>query len=109
MGTFINETIVVLGRSDKFDEVYSRAQSLFTNSDEEFGRVGSLVSEVVETLRNNFRTFFIAPDGSKLGWDTYEEYSKRRQEFCEWMNEFGDVKYVFVKFGECDHAIVRSR
>ena len=46
----------------------------------------SLVSNLVVHIVNGGGSFFISPDGSKLGWDTSIGVSEAREKFIQWLN-----------------------
>lgn len=46
---------------------------------------GLPVSEIVKSPVNGYRSFFIAPDGSKEGWDASDEGDRRRETFKHWL------------------------
>lgn len=74
MGYIRHRTLVVHGWSDKeVIEAYAKATS-------EFNAVGhgSLVSGLVGTTVNGGMSFFIAPDGSKEGWEDSDKCDKAR-------------------------------
>ena len=60
-----------------------------------FGDV--LVSELVSSGVNGIKSFFVAPDGSKEGWDAAEIGDAKRNEFIKWL-ETG-------RYGSSDYAI----
>ena len=44
-----------------------------------------LVSNMVTANVNNYRAFFIAPDGSKEGWSASDEGNECRKDFLDWV------------------------
>lgn len=63
------------------------------------------VSEIVEAQMNGLRAFFIAPDGSKEGWDTSNEGDVAREAFVTWLmsdQRVGVWDWVEVQFGDDD-------
>jgi hypothetical protein len=82
-----------------------------------FGRRLWEVSELTPESTNGYRSFFVAPDGSKEGWDTSDAGDGARQQFIDWLDaqryEDGStsLSWVVVAFGEDDHkppAIIRD-
>lgn len=53
---------------------------------------GNLVTEVIKSNINGYNTFFIAPDGSKEGWEDSDIGDKNRSLFLSYIK------------GECDYA-----
>jgi len=46
-----------------------------------------LVSELISYRINGGKSFFIAPDGSKEGWDESNQMNESRESFIDWVNE----------------------
>lgn len=71
-----------------------------------------LISNIVQGLANAQDSFFIAPDGSKEGWDTSDIGNNARAEFLDWLskNDENYCDYIEVCFGGDDSAddITRS-
>ena len=68
-----------------------------------------MVSDIVESKINGYVSFFIAPDGSKEGWDASDLGDSRRKEFIDWSKNVdiegekdGDTyfKYAEVMYGD---------
>ena len=72
-----------------------------------------LVSEIISTITNYGASFFIAPDGSKEGWDTSKCIDEAREELLDWLKNHKDnyTDYIEVRFGGDDEheLIVRSK
>lgn len=71
-----------------------------------------LVSDIVHGITNSQASFFIAPDGSKEGWNDSKKSDEARKEFLDWLlqNEnFSD--YIEVRFGGDDEydTVIRSK
>lgn len=60
-----------------------------------------MVSPLMISLVNEYYTFFIAPDGSKEGWDTSDEGDEQRRQFIDWIIsqsfEDGSNPYAWAK------------
>jgi hypothetical protein len=69
------------------------------------------VSEVVGSPVNGYRSFFVAPDGSKEGWDESAKGDLQRAEFTAWLNaqryEDGSsaLGWVEVFYGDDERAV----
>lgn len=80
----------------RFDKVYNKAKELFDD----------LVSEPIKSNMNGYISFFIAPDGSKEGWDVSDEGDSNRKILCAYIDSlsFEDgsnaIKYVDVSYDE---------
>ena len=117
MGYIKHHTIVVTGWQDeKVKEAHSKAKELFDKHFEEepIHDGGSrLVSDIIDGMTNGQLSFFIAPDGSKEGWETSNNGNSARKEFLDWMNKSSDnyCDYVEVVFGGDDEHenIIRSK
>jgi hypothetical protein len=118
MGYVKHNAIVVTGwNAEKVNEARLKAIEIFERcfNDEPMVKpyVGKLISEVVYGLTNNQCSFFIAPDGSKEGWQTSDNGDKARDEFCDWLNREPDnfSDYVEIVFGgdDSNEKIVRSK
>ena len=73
-----------------------------------FGKVSSfgypsaevLVSDMMTGIANEQYTFFIAPDGSKEGWEPSNDCDDAREEFLNWLRDSQlFVDYVQISFG----------
>lgn len=51
------------------------------------GIFDGLVTDVIESNTNGYKSFFIAPDGSKEGWAESSEGDRNRSKFIKWVNE----------------------
>ncbi len=65
----------------------------YKNAIEIFGK--ELVTEIKTSVINKYYSFFVAPDGSKEGWEESDKYDKKRKEFIEW------IKKVNKKYNIC--------
>ena len=48
--------------------------------------LGLFVSNITKEVTNGYRSFLIAPDGSKEGWDTSDAMDCAREAWKEWAN-----------------------
>ncbi|MGK0606764.1 hypothetical protein [Enterococcus gilvus] len=80
--------------NEELSLVYEKAKNLF----------GSLVSEIIVSPVNGYKTFFIASSGSKVGWEEYDQHENRRQELADYIDslrfddnssliQFADISY----------------
>ncbi len=73
------------------------------------------VSPIVQSQMNGWWTFFVAPDGSKEGWDESDAGDAKRESFIEWLERarYSDgsssLKWVEVQYGdeEGDNRVLR--
>lgn len=90
MGYIRHYAIVVTSYSDeKIKPLHKKAKKIF----------GKLVSNIVQSKRNGFETFFIGPDGSKLGWETSNKGIKKRSKFISILQKKG-VTYCEFFYGD---------
>lgn len=71
-----------------------------------------LVSEIITGLSNGMQSFFIAPDGSKEGWETSEKSDVAREKFLNWIDTTKNYcEYIEVRFGGDDDFcnIIKSK
>jgi hypothetical protein len=116
MGYIKHNAIIVTGwQEDKVLEARNKAIEIFEEqfSGELIERHGSkLIGEIISGLTNGQSSFFIAPDGSKEGWDTSKNGDIAREQFCKWLDSEQDnyCDYIEVRFGGDDEHenIVRS-
>lgn len=106
MGYIKHNAIVVTGSmhdSHKLHKAYDKARELF-------GYNG--VSDILQSPLNNYISFFIAPDGSKEGWDDSNEGDSKRKQLADYIDSlaYGDgstsVQFVDVSYDEEHEAEV---
>lgn len=104
MGTTIHHTVVVSCFSkEKAEKARQKAIEIYKDHNSVHdGDTSRIISEVVRGLRNDISSFFIAPDGSKEGWDASNYSDVARNKFVEYMLNDADQLYcdfVVVEFG----------
>lgn len=116
MGHMRHNAIVVSSWKDALiEEAHDEAVAIF-NAGHGVDRQFDLVTQITEPSINGYRTFLVAPDGSKEGWSASDEFDTRRDKFVEWMEskryEDGSTSltYVEVQFADDDREtkIVRD-
>jgi len=107
MGYIKNHAIVVTSFDDKLLlKCRLLAKKIFKEEfmkDEYLPKEGSnLVSSVVSGIINNTTSFFIAPDGSKEGWETSDCGDRARKRTIDMIKDVGGgaVSYVELFFAE---------
>ena len=96
MGYMRHHAIIVTADTDRIRPAFNRAVSLF----------GGLVSALVPAAVNDYRTFIVAPDGSKEGWDVSDDHDRKRHAFIDWINgqRWADgstpYKWAEVQYGD---------
>lgn len=102
MGHWCQHAIVVTSYGVHVVRAHRKATELF----------GFLVSPVVDSKRNGYKSFFVAPDGSKEGWDASNQMDVARGDFMEWAQKKPQLKAVEVSFADNEGSqahVVRSR
>lgn len=103
MGYIKHHGIAVTSCIDELiKEAHAKAKSVFKE----------LTSEILNSETNGYKSFFIAPDGSKEGWQTSNNSNDARNAFLDWFKDSDNYcDYIEVVFGGDDEhqAIVRSK
>jgi len=104
MGFIRHDAIVVTSWSDAdIEAAHARALTCFEETCAE-------VTNITGAAMNGYRSFLVAPDGSKEGWTDSDDAEDAREDFVAWLQEDGPlVSYIEVRFGgdEPDEASVR--
>jgi|SRR5216683_3332841 len=102
MGYMRHHAIVVTSYNEKnIKAAHEKALEIFGDS--------------VTAMTNGYCSFFIAPDGSKEGWDTSESGDECRTLFIGWLNEqrFEDrsssFDWVEVQYGDDENETIICR
>lgn len=78
MGYMKHHAIVVSSYDNKLlTKAHAKANEIFENK---------LISNIVDGIINDYQSFFVAPDGSKEGWDESDEHDKKRTKLIEWID-----------------------
>lgn len=100
MGYIKHQAIVVTAQDEDIIAIRNKAIEF-----------GLLCSDVVLGLCNGYRSFLIASDGSKEGWEHSKIYDERRAKWIEWAkaNQEFFFDWVLVSFGgDTDKAWVED-
>lgn len=92
MGYIRHHAIVVTGFDECLDRAHKGAVKI----------LGSLVSEIIKSRMNGYRSFFVAPDGSKEGWNDSEVGDSQRDDFILWLKGQKEmwVCWTEVQYGD---------
>ena len=90
MGYIRHHSIIVTGFGEYITKAHNKALEIFNE----------LVSERVKSVCNGYESFFIAPDGSKAGWDDSIEGDEKRKQFMEWLETADGVSYCEFYYGD---------
>lgn len=78
MGYIRHHAIVVTSWDDaRMKIAHEKAKEIF----------GETVSPIVHSTINGYTSFFVAPDGSKEGWDESDNGDAHRKSFIDWINK----------------------
>tara|TARA_R110000851_G_scaffold147756_1_gene287757 strand:- start:745 stop:1071 length:327 start_codon:yes stop_codon:yes gene_type:complete len=78
MGYIKHHGIAVTSSIDELTkEAHTQAKSIFKER----------TSEIVNSETNGYKSFFIAPDGSKEGWEESNSVNDQRETFVKWVSE----------------------
>lgn len=97
MGYILHHAIVVVGWDDeKIAKAHETARRI----------MGDLVSDVIPSRINGYRSFYIAPDGSKEGWDESETGDEQRARYIKWLadNPKLYLDWMELQFGGDSHT-----
>ncbi len=91
MGYINHHAIVATSWDEKYlAEAHKKALEIF----------GETCTEIVISPVNRYATFFVAPDGSKEGWESSNEGNERRDEFDNWLKANDNyVEAVEIYYG----------
>jgi hypothetical protein len=107
MGYHRHHAIVVTSWKDAgIETAHAEASQIFSTT-------AAKVTPVTEPGVNGYRSFMVAPDGSKEGWSDSDQGDETRQRFIDWMNtqrcEDGSstaLDWVEIGFGGDDWDMV---
>jgi len=75
MSIIRHNSIIVTGYDKNVNKTRTKAKEM-----------GLLVSNIVKSHTNGYLSYFIAPDGSKEGWSTSNEFNDLREEFIKYLD-----------------------
>lgn len=100
MGVIKHSTIVIIGWDKAYMEnVLNKAKEVFNKHFGEEFSGEQLVSNLVPSIMNGDFSFFLAPDGSKEGWEQSNQGDSAREEFVEYLSKQEQCYYIEVDFG----------
>ena len=78
MGYIKHHGIAVTSDIDELiKQAHTQAKSIFKER----------ASEILNSKTNGYKSFFIAPDGSKEGWEESNNEDLQRETFVKWVNQ----------------------
>lgn len=114
MGYMRHHAIVVTSCVENIiEEAHAKAEHIFTNGGRFIPGLRGWVSPISPAATNGYRSFFVAPDGSKDGWGESSDADECRAEFISWLDEqryedgSTNLKWAEVLFGDDEgHAAI---
>ena len=114
MGYMCHHTIVVTGHYDDDGNVTRAKPASFSHDfDIRVAHMkameifkGQLVSPIIKGVANGYGSFFIAPDGSKEGWEPSDDHDDKREQFIKWLDtrryedQSSPFKWAELQFGD---------
>lgn len=94
MGYMRHHAILVTGWGDAIESLHARAEEMFHGV--------AWVSPLSPPQINNYRSFFVAPDGSKEGWATSDAGDAAREDFILSIGDSDCSAWAEVQFGDED-------
>lgn len=86
MGYMCHHAILVISWNDKLAcKAHRKAREIF-NKKTHFGEAIGWVSPLSPPLKNDYRSFFVSPDGSKEGWEDSNTGNVLRKCFLAWLD-----------------------
>lgn len=96
MGYIVHHAIVVTFWDDKIlRDTWREAKRIFSNTN-------CSVTNITTTAVNGYRSYMIAPDGSKYGWDDSVNGMKARTQFIEYLNNYEPYppSWALIQYGD---------
>lgn len=96
MGYIRHHSIVVTSYGETTKLAHDKAKEIF----------GANVSEIVNSNINGYQSFFVAPDGSKEGWEESEQGDKDRALFIQFIeqqkyeNDSNSISFAELFYGD---------
>jgi hypothetical protein len=103
MGYIKAHTIVVTGGKTSVKKAHKVAKEIFNKAFFKDNPYRKLVSSIVDSKMNETFSFFIAPDGSKEGWETSDIGDEARASLLKELKKIAKdtgLDYVELFFGE---------
>lgn len=102
MGYFRHHAIVVTSSGDHLDHAHAEAVRTFE------GTTASVTAPTSAAM-NGYRSFLVAPDGSKEGLGESDRAEAAREQFVAWLREHSMTSWVEVSFGGDDADMIGAR
>lgn len=106
MGYVIHEVIIITCYAEELaKKAHVKAKELLQPLDK--FDPDRIVTDIVLSNINAYYTFFIAPDGSKQGWESAKYFAIQRERFLSWLvlqeeEEGVWYQWVEVKYGKTE-------
>lgn len=95
MGYMRHHAIVVTCFGEKIEIAHKKAKEIIGDE---------LVSAIIDSPINGYKSFFICPDGSKEYWNESDKYEARRTIFIGWLKHEDNYSYnwALIQYGDED-------
>ncbi len=105
MGYMCHHAIIVSSFDKYAEDARNKALEIFENCENRL----SVVSEILTTI-NGTTSFFIAPDGSKEGWNESNSFEEKRKEFINWLKTQYRYDWALIQYGddESDNRLLEA-
>ncbi len=96
MGHIRHHAVVVTSLDEGIEPFHAKAVEIF----------GGAVSAIVNSEVNGYRSFLVAPDGSKEGWEVSADGERRRHEFIAYLTQrrrdhpWDALDWVLIQYGD---------
>nr|WP_121269847.1 hypothetical protein [Pedobacter schmidteae] len=100
MSTYIHRAIIVTGFVDKeIEKAHNATYRILKDKDIDDENLPGLLTQITPGQCNNYRSFFIAPDGFSFFGEASAYLAAIRTEIKNALNSF-DVEWVEIQFGK---------
>lgn len=90
-----HNTVVIVGGENVIKEAYKRTFEIFR----EHSGDTRCISGLIDNLVNGYASFYIAPIGSSVGWESYEGHIGCIKHIIDMLEDIGNIDYFWAKFG----------
>jgi len=117
MGYMVHHAIVITSFDEKkLKAAHNKVKKIRSSYAMTVGNVGCWLSPISPATTNDYRSFFIAPDGSEAGWAESDKGDRLRNEVIEMLDSFAyadgsnSLKYAEVQYGDDENRnyIIRA-
>lgn len=102
MGYMRHNAIVITGWDERVDKTREFAKSILPkeHSEPRHNDRPTIISEILVSPMNAYRTFFIGPDGSKEGWLDSEMGNEFRSKLIAYLQDNPHCDWAEIQYGD---------